>query len=94
MIYGNKEGIRDSLLAQMEALYDLDLSAEVFAPSELLDVLAAFTGAINREISVYISRSGAVSSPLRVVAPTRVNGLSEILTDLAPGPLSIIISMT
>ena len=32
MIYGNKEGIRDSLLAQMEALYDLDLSAEVFAP--------------------------------------------------------------
>ena len=60
MIYGNKEGIRDSLLAQMEALYDLDLSAEVFAPAELLDVLAAFTGAINREISVYISRSGAV----------------------------------
>ena len=60
MIYGNKEGIRDSLLAQMEALYDLDLSAEVFAPPELLDVLAAFTGAINREISVYISRSGSV----------------------------------
>ena len=60
MIYGNKEGIRDSLLAQMEALYDLDLSAEVFAPPELLAVLAAFTGAINREISVYISRSGSV----------------------------------
>ena len=29
MIYGNKEGIRDSLLAQLETLYDLDLSAEV-----------------------------------------------------------------
>ncbi|MDO5298737.1 MAG: GTPase HflX [Clostridia bacterium] len=60
MIYGNKEGIRDSLLAQMEALYDLDLSPEVFAPAELLDVLAAFTCAINREISIYVSRSGAI----------------------------------
>lgn len=60
MIYGNKEGIRDSLLAQLETLYDLDLSGEVFAPGELLEVLAAFTGAINREISVYISRSGAI----------------------------------
>ena len=60
MIYGNKEGIRDSLLAQMETLYDLDLSAEIFAPAELLEVLAAFTCAINREISVYVSRSGAI----------------------------------
>lgn len=60
MIYGNKEGIRDSMLAQLETLYDLDLSADVFAPAELLDVLAAFTCAINREISIYISRSGAI----------------------------------
>lgn len=60
MIYGNKEGIRDSMLAQMETLYDLDLSSEVFAPAELLDVLAAFTCAINREISIYVSRSGAI----------------------------------
>lgn len=58
MIYGNKEGIRDSLLAQLETLYDLEIPAEVFAPAELLDVLAAFTCAINREISMYISRSG------------------------------------
>lgn len=60
MIYGNKEGIRDSVLAQLETLYDLDLSSEVFAPAELLDVLAAFTCAINREISIYVSRSGAI----------------------------------
>ncbi|MBR5225222.1 MAG: hypothetical protein IKV90_06125, partial [Clostridia bacterium] len=53
MIYGNKEGVRDSLLAQMETLYDLDLSGEVFAPAELCEVLAAFTTAINREISIY-----------------------------------------
>ena len=60
MIYGNKEGIRDSLLAQLETLYDLDLSSEMFAPAELLDVLAAFTCTINREISIYVSRSGAI----------------------------------
>ena len=60
MIYGNKEGIRDSVLAQLETLYDLDLTSEIFAPAELLDVLAAFTCAINREISIYVSRSGAI----------------------------------
>ena len=60
MIYGNKEGIRDSLLAQMELLYELELPDESFAPVELLEALAAFTAAINREISVYVSRSGAI----------------------------------
>ena len=60
MIYGNKEGIRDSLLAKLETLYDIEIPAEVFAPAELLDVLAVFTCAINREISIYVSRSGEV----------------------------------
>ena len=60
MIYGNKEGIRDSMLAQLETLYDLDLTGEIFAPRELLDVLAVFTTAINREISIYVSRSGSI----------------------------------
>lgn len=60
MIYGNKEGIRDSMLAQMETLYELDLTGEIFVPRELLDVLAAFTTAINREISIYVSRSGSI----------------------------------
>lgn len=36
------------------------LTSEVFAPAELLDVLAAFTCAMNREISIYVSRSGAI----------------------------------
>ena len=33
MIYGNKEGIRDSLLAKLETLYDIEIPAEVFAPA-------------------------------------------------------------
>ena len=60
MIYGNNEGVRDSLLQQMEMLYELEIEPEVFAPEELLCALAQFTEAINREISVYIARSGAV----------------------------------
>ena len=60
MIYGNKEGVRDSLLAQMELLYELELPDDAFAPAELLEALAAFTAAINREISVYVSRSGSI----------------------------------
>ena len=51
MIYGNKEGIRDSMLAKLETLYDIEIPTEVFAPAELLDALAAFSCAINREIS-------------------------------------------
>ena len=34
-------------------------------------------------------RSGAVSRPARVVAPTRVKGLSGIFIERAPGPVPI-----
>ena len=39
------------------------------------------------------ARNGAVSSPLRVVAPTNVNGFRSICIDRADGPLSIIMSI-
>ena len=43
MIYGNKEGIRDSMLAKLETLYDIEIPTEVFAPAELLfDLLLCF----------------------------------------------------
>ena len=38
------------------------------------------------------SRSGPVSSPARVVAPTRVNGASSSGIAVAPGPLPTITS--
>ena len=40
------------------------------------------------------SRSGAVRRPLRVVAPISVKGFREMRTLRAPGPLSIMMSMT
>ena len=37
MIYGNKEGIRDSLLAKLETLYDIEIPAEFPAVGEILN---------------------------------------------------------
>ena len=53
MIYGNIEGIRESLLKEMEALYDLELEENEFAPAPLCELLARYTCIINREISMY-----------------------------------------
>ena len=55
MIYGNKEGVRDTLLARLETLYDFEVPGDAFAPPEMLALLAECTDAIGREISVYIA---------------------------------------
>lgn len=60
MINGNLDGIRASLLEEMEALYEMELDEDLFAPPELIAALSRFTGLIRREISVYISRDGEV----------------------------------
>lgn len=60
MINGNLEGIRASLLEEMEELYTLEFDEDLFAPPELLARLARYTTQIRREVSVYLSRSGDV----------------------------------
>lgn len=60
MIHGNLEGVRASLIKEMETLYELEFEADVFAPPELTDLLVRFSAQIRREISVYISRAGDV----------------------------------
>lgn len=57
-ISGNKKGIRDSVLAELQKLYDLQ-SPQLVSP-ELALKLADITEFINREISVYITRSGQI----------------------------------
>ncbi len=59
-INGNTTGIKTALLEQTAALYEMRMGQDEFASAELLEAMAAFTGATNRELSVYISRSGAV----------------------------------
>ena len=60
-IHGNTAGIRDTILEDMRSLYDETQPSGVFASFALLEKMAAFTGRIGREISVYLSRSGAVA---------------------------------
>ncbi len=60
MVNGYTEGIRASMLAQLDELTELAFDANEFAPIELVNKLAYFTGKLNREISVYISRNASV----------------------------------
>ena len=59
-IHGNVVGIRDTILNEMKTLYEETQPSGVFASYALLEKLADFTDRIGREISVYLSRSGAV----------------------------------
>ena len=62
MINGNITGIRRSLLDEMEMMYESDMETlrHEFVSTELMDALAALSGRVNREISVYIARDGMV----------------------------------
>lgn len=59
-VNGNVEGIRNTLLERIAALYQMRMEADEFASFELLQAMAEFSGAISRELSVYIARDGRV----------------------------------
>lgn len=59
-VNGNTTGIRNTVLAEIERLYEFEVGQDTFATSELLEHLSACTAAINREISVYIKRNGVI----------------------------------
>lgn len=60
MIHGNTLGIRDSILNDMEKLYDIQFDRSAFLPDRLLALLVSFTTLINREIMVYLDRNGEI----------------------------------
>ena len=60
MINGNIAGIRDSILEQLEGLYEIKLHNDEFITQEVAEILANYSGMLNREISVYISRGGKI----------------------------------
>ena len=61
MIYGNTEGIRKSILSQLELLYSIQTEPVEYVSLELIDVLAKLTETIRREISIYLLRDGTVA---------------------------------
>ena len=60
MIHGNTDGVRQSVLKELEAFFEWEIPEDSFAPPALIDRLAQVSCAINREISVYLSRGGEV----------------------------------
>lgn len=59
-IHGNIQGIRNSVLAEMEQLYEHKMAPQEFVSGELLFHMARFTQELNKEISVFLSRGGKV----------------------------------
>ncbi|MDO5327831.1 MAG: GTPase HflX [Clostridia bacterium] len=59
-VHGNITGIRDSQLAEIQAIYDCPFEWNEYAPRELILELARHSCALNREIAVYVSRDGDV----------------------------------
>ncbi|MBQ9941898.1 MAG: peptidoglycan binding domain-containing protein, partial [Christensenellaceae bacterium] len=60
MINGNIDGIRASVLEKLEALYEMECPRGEFITQEMMDVLAEHSCELNREISIFLSRSGKV----------------------------------
>ena len=59
-VAGNTEGIRDAMLRQLDALYDVDIEEGAYLPRELMKTLADYSCALNREIALYLTRDGEV----------------------------------
>ena len=60
MIHGNLTGIRESVLNELEKLYDAEFERDAFLPDRLLSILLRYTEALNREMLVYLGRDGTV----------------------------------
>ena len=60
-VNGEIEGVRQSVLETLDALYDMKLPQDMLWTRELLDILADTTTFINREIALYIDRKGRIS---------------------------------
>lgn len=59
-ILGNLKGIRNSVIEELKTLYDMKLSSGQLLSAELALKLSDITEFINREVSVYITRSGQI----------------------------------
>lgn len=59
-IYGNLKGIRNSVIDELKKFYDIRIEGGSLLNTELAMRMADVTDFINREVSVYLSRSGQV----------------------------------
>lgn len=62
MIYGNIDGIRNTILDRLEEIYDYLIPREEVFTLQLVNTISSITSQINKEISVAIDRKGKVIS--------------------------------
>ncbi len=59
-IHGNTDGVRRTMLQEMEMLYDLEIENGIYVSEDLANLLGVYTARLNREVSVYIGRNGEI----------------------------------
>jgi GTP-binding protein HflX len=57
-INGSTEGLKNSVIEALESIYNLEIPQEKLWTEELINVISSISGAINREIAVYMSVLG------------------------------------
>lgn len=62
MIHGNTEGIRNTILNELEKIYDIKLPKDLLVGRDIIGIMCSVTGKLEREISVAIDRKGNVHS--------------------------------
>ncbi len=62
MVTGNIDGVKNSLLAKLDEIYDMKIPKYDILTEELVEVISYATSILNREISVAIDRKGKVIS--------------------------------
>ncbi|MGL4848109.1 MAG: GTPase HflX [Clostridium sp.] len=62
MIYGNIEGIRNSILSELEDIYNIKTQKIEACSKEIIDIISRVSTQIEREVSVAIDRRGKVTS--------------------------------
>ena len=62
MIYGNIEGIRKSILDELENIYTIKTLKDEVCDIEILNIISRVSSFIEREVSVGINRKGSVTS--------------------------------
>lgn len=77
-INGSTEGLKNNVIEALESIYNLEIPQEKLWTEELINEISNISGAINREIAVYIDRKGRITDvsvgDYRTVDLTEVEG--------------------
>lgn len=61
IISGSIDGLKNSMISALEALYEMEIPQDRLWTEELVNTLADLSGAMNREIAIYSDRKGRIT---------------------------------